>query len=359
MNYIFDVIALDSDFNIVAVLSYTNLQWTRKYYKSGTFSIQIPIKQYDTSFRYVYTKDRPEVGEISQINFIDERNISLSGYFLEEKLNRRVCYAMPSITNIKNNPSWLSQKGSAEDVAISFFNAFNDLEFEQNGNIISCKLNIESHDSKGRGDIVEHTRDNTQLGDKIHDILKPSLMSYKVEYNLEENKETFMVVKGLDCTQGNKYGNNPVIFSTTYGNLLNPNVVISSTNYKNAYLTYTKSEKDGIIVVEAKSERKKEDTSERFISISTSDNRSNYSSDEEFVAAINVTAHNELTKYPITLSYDFDTAISSYEYMKDFDIGYKCSIDIPAIGLHEDAVLVECAEVIKAGVWSMSMEFET
>ena len=77
MNYIFDVIALDSDFNIVAVLSYTNLQWTRKYYKSGTFSIQIPIKQYDTSFRYVYTKDRPEVGEISQINFIDERNVRL------------------------------------------------------------------------------------------------------------------------------------------------------------------------------------------------------------------------------------------------------------------------------------------
>ena len=58
----FNVMALDRNFNLVALLRYTNLQWSRKYHESGTFSIQIPIEQYQPSFKYIYTNARPETG---------------------------------------------------------------------------------------------------------------------------------------------------------------------------------------------------------------------------------------------------------------------------------------------------------
>ena len=59
-----NVLALDKDFQIVSMLAYTNLQWTRKYYESGTFSIEIPVNQYRDDMKYIYTKDRREMGLI-------------------------------------------------------------------------------------------------------------------------------------------------------------------------------------------------------------------------------------------------------------------------------------------------------
>ena len=35
----FNVIALDEKYQIVSLLRYTNLQWNRKYFEPGTFSL--------------------------------------------------------------------------------------------------------------------------------------------------------------------------------------------------------------------------------------------------------------------------------------------------------------------------------
>ena len=357
-NYAFEVMALDADFNIVSLLRYTNLQWTRKFYEAGTFSVQIPLQQYNPGFKYIYTKDRPEVGEISQINFIDNTTVNLSGYFLEEKLNRRVCYQKPSKTNITNSPDWITQSGAAEDVACAFFDAFKDIEFTQDDATLMCALGIESCVSSARGLNVEHTRDNTALGDKLHSILRPSLMSYRVNYDFAQNKAALEIVESVDCSQNNPYQNNPVIFSTRYGNLRNPNVLLSDTDYKNCYIVCTKSRNSDIIVTEAKSLRKDSDTAYRFLFVDSNENRSDYSSDEAFSAAINSVGKNELDNHRITMSFDFEATMGSYEYMTDFDIGYICSPEVAELGLSEDAVLIECAEVIKEGTWSMTMEFD-
>lgn len=122
MEHTIEVMGLDKDFNIVGLLTYSNLQWRRRFYECGTFSIQIPIEQYDASIKYIFSKDRPEVGEISQINYIEsngERTFALSGYFLENELNRRIVYQVGT-GNITNNPTWINQTGNAEDVATAF-----------------------------------------------------------------------------------------------------------------------------------------------------------------------------------------------------------------------------------------------
>ena len=361
MNNKFEVMALDADFAIVSLLRYVNLQWTRKFYEAGTFSIQIPLKQYSPSFKYIYTKDRPEVGEISQINFIDNETVNISGFFLEEKLNIRVVYPMPYKTNITNNPDWVVKRGTAEDVALAFFEAFKDVEFTSGDNTTLCELGINSAESQGRGVTVEHTRQGEQLGDKLHEILKPSLMSYRVNYDFVTSEQNIEILQSKDCTQDNTENNNPVIFSTRYGNLRNPNIVLSDTDYKNAYFVsakYTQSGNDDIIILEANTEKTAADTSDRFLFIQSSDARSNYASEEEYIAALHAASHNEIEKHSITMSFDFDATLGSYIYREDFDIGTRCSIEVSDIGISADAVLIECAEVIKEGTWSMTMDFE-
>ena len=83
----FNTIALDKNYQIVSLIRSTNLQWSRKFHEAGTFSIQIPIEQYNSSMRYIYTKDRPELGKITQINYVRQQQykyIQLSGYFMEK-----------------------------------------------------------------------------------------------------------------------------------------------------------------------------------------------------------------------------------------------------------------------------------
>lgn len=375
-NHFFDVIGLDADFNVVQLLKYSNLQWRRRYYESGTFSIQIPVEQYDPAIKYIYTKDRPEVGEISQINYMESngtKTFALSGYFLEEELNRRICYSYPTYSNIPNKPTWISAKDAAENVAFKFFSTFADFTFDEEdspiGTLIEhkCKLGINAGTSLGRGKTSEHERCNEKLGDKIYSILKPSEMSFRVEYDFLNNVKTFNCWTGLDRTQGNVEGNNPVVFSTRYGNLKNPNIVWSDSDYKNCYIvsnTYSDTsdtvpaDNENIVMTRAASEELSTDTSTRFIYVNASVNRADYENSSYYIAAMHAEAHAALLEHKRTFSFDFDADAGSYEYMQDFDLGDKCSLEVKELGISQDAVLSSIDEVIKNGTWTMTMNFE-
>ncbi len=358
-----EIMGLDKDFNIVCYLSYSNLQWRRKWYESGSFSVQIPADQYDDSIKYIYTKDRPEVGEISQVNYIKDEGsyiFALSGYFLEEQLNRRVVYKLGS-GNITNGPTWVNQSGAAETVATAFFNAFKDVKYTYNNTAFESILGIEAQASQGRGKNSEHERGEEYLGNKVHTILKPSEMSYRVLYDLDSNKKVFKCVKGHDRTQDNEDDENPVIFSTAYGNLKNPNILISDTDYKNCYISSNRYTEDDveIVDVQANCERADGDTSDRFLNNDASVNRNDYSTTAEYIAAIHSQGHEKLIECKKKATFEFDALEGSYEYLEDFDIGDKCSLEVPEVGLSKDAVLIECTEVIKKGTWTLTLEFDT
>ena len=40
------LLALDEEFNPIGYFGYINLQWIRRYYEPGEFSVQIPIEMY-------------------------------------------------------------------------------------------------------------------------------------------------------------------------------------------------------------------------------------------------------------------------------------------------------------------------
>lgn len=359
----FNVIALDVDFNVVALLRYTNIQWSRKYHECGTFSVQIPLEQYDSSFEYIYTKDRPEVGRITQINYIDNSSykyMQLSGYFMENELNRMVAYSK-GVGNIISGPDWAEKIGYAEDVAHDFFNAFSNIQFSKNGSNVQYGIGIAAGVNSRRGLMVHHVRENSYLGDKIYHILKSSGLSYRVLYDFESNEKTFEVWSGLDRSE-EQTTNNPIVFSTRYGNIKNPNILIDNSTYKSGCIIVNNSTSDNAEVSYTRAIIDPDEiySDNAFLALNSSSNPGDYSTPEEFYAALEAEGQSEKdSNWTRTMNLEFDPVVGSYEYMQDFDIGDICSIEIQEIGISANARLIGCYEVVKQGVWTLTMEFGT
>ena len=58
----FEVLCLNENLESLGYLKYINLQWNRRYYECGDFSVQILAENYDAEVRYLYRPERDEVG---------------------------------------------------------------------------------------------------------------------------------------------------------------------------------------------------------------------------------------------------------------------------------------------------------
>lgn len=94
-----EVFILDGDFKrLTGSIPYDSLIWHRRYYGVGEFQMQVRSSLYSTDWAYVYCEDRPETGVIQKVEYDDttegprngEDTIIVSGFFLEEMLNRLV-----------------------------------------------------------------------------------------------------------------------------------------------------------------------------------------------------------------------------------------------------------------------------
>ena len=94
-----EVFILDEDFKrLTGSIPYDSLIWHRRYYGVGEFQMQVRSSLYSTDWAYVYCDDRPETGVIQKVEYDDttegprngEDTIIVSGFFLEELLNRLV-----------------------------------------------------------------------------------------------------------------------------------------------------------------------------------------------------------------------------------------------------------------------------
>lgn len=395
----FNILALDENFQIIGIVAFINLQWSRKFHESGTFSLSVPLGQYKSTWKYIYTPDRKEVGEITQINYVSKdgfQQMYLSGYFLEEELNRMVVYpyttemigasevreqGMPSTIVKGTQPTWNVKSGRSNVVAHDFFNAFKTISFKnfpmelttedypENPQRFTYRLNIEDGTSDaGTYKKTSDTRNGEQLGDKIYSILKPSGASFRIRFDFTTAKKYFDVYLGKDRRENNKT-NNPVIFSTKYGNITNPNILISDNDTKDCLIqggeatiydwSEDVSEKSILVIASASS-----DSIGRFYykDIQSVDQPENtyYSPPYYDIKGIyNSIAREELKDRGTVINVDFDAIEGSYEYMVDFDLGDLVSIEIPEIDFSADARLIGCYETIESGVWNLSLEFGT
>ncbi len=383
----FSVKILDSDFNLVTPIYYDNLQWDREYNKVGKFVIDGVVGEYDRdTWKYVYTAERKEFGKISQVNLKKsggKRTLTISGLFVENELNKMICYTKPSHfdddagthygTSVlsTNAPTWVTQEGNADVVARAFFDGFKQISFRNylvgdfSGSTLVTKnfaLDIDFGSvESGTYNYAVHTRNNERLGDKLYNILKESKASYEVIFDYLNRTKTLNIIHGTNRTQtSHAYGVNPICFSMTNGSIKSVSMVSSDTDTKDVVLQYAEDETQTLILINAMS-----DSIGRFTAKSMSSNQSDFINDEtvdfnqadkDHKLAVMADASLRLHELEDVVNIQFDFVNSSYRYIEDFELGDEVSVDLPELGISLDTQIIACHEVIKQGVWSMTLE---
>ena len=67
-----DLVFLDSNFNTIKFVDYINLQWNRRYYECGQYSVQILARDFDKEFQYVYRASEREIGVVQKVVYTGE-----------------------------------------------------------------------------------------------------------------------------------------------------------------------------------------------------------------------------------------------------------------------------------------------
>lgn len=96
-----EVFALsDEMLRLTGSIPYKSLIWTRRYSKSGEFSIVVPSDVYTPDWAFIYADDRPEMGIVQKVEYNDSAatyggvdTVTVSGMFFESALNNIVFLA--------------------------------------------------------------------------------------------------------------------------------------------------------------------------------------------------------------------------------------------------------------------------
>ena len=216
-------------------------------------------------------------------------------------------------------------------------------------------LNIEFGETEaGNYHASTHNRNNELLGNKLYSILKPSGGSYEIIFDYVNRKKTLNVIIGKDRTWGNADRNNPVILSSTNGTLTSASIVTSTTGTKDAVVQTLNGEDEVLVLANATS-----DSIGRFVHKEIAASDTDYATEDAFKTAVLNDAREALYDYQDIYNFNFEAEFGSYEYIEDFDLGDLISVTIPEIGLNVDVRIIACYEVVKDGVWSMSIEVGT
>lgn len=209
-----NIYALDENFNVVSIgITYFNLQWNRRYYDFGDFTIEIPLELYDQSWAYIGTTDRPELGMIQKIQEHGSNDVTvlLSGFFCEKMLDDKTCY-----------PRYKGDVSTTEAAARNIFEKYKD----------DLPIQLRPANSPMLGDRTQSDFSDDNMGEKLYSILEPRELSYRVTYDYLENQLYFGIWQGLDRTQSQSK-NEFQTFSLEFGNVGSRSINIDNSDYKN------------------------------------------------------------------------------------------------------------------------------
>lgn len=326
-----EIIGLDSEFNICALLDPVNIQWNTKYYEYGNCIVQIPLSQYNSAIKYIYSPDRRELGVVKKANYETDINnfssVILNCYFYECEMNREVI-----------NPTFQGS-GNTED------------EITRMVTVNKGDIDLKVAESQGRGTDTSFNDLGTELGEQAYYILKLHEMSFKVDYDIATNEFTFSIFEGIDRTQEQMI-NEPITFSTEFENLDNPIMLLDESSYKTHALVITAEGFDNQTVTIDEDANPK-----RWITIDASsveyvDTDANYYADVQDYA-IGILQDT----YPNKTSVSGDTITEGYIYLADYACGDKCNIILNEVGVMVEARIIEVNEVFKESQHTIELQF--
>ena len=74
----------------VKMIDFVELQWSRKYFESGSFVLYMAAKDYDPNVKYIQCIGRPETAMVQKVVYEEKNNgefVTLSGFFIDKVLD--------------------------------------------------------------------------------------------------------------------------------------------------------------------------------------------------------------------------------------------------------------------------------
>ena len=324
---------MDENFELLGEVIPSNVQWNRKYYEFGDYSIVIPSRQFDKNAKYIYRTDRKQLGIINKPSYDDSKKyVTLSGYFVEKKLNDKIIYPV------------YRGSGEVSSVCSQIFNSYKD----------DLGIDIAEPQMMASGDTIDIQITGEELGTKLFSILQTQEMSYKVNYDFVTNKLDLVFYKGLDRTQ-DQFDNNFVMFSKNFENISNVQADIDDSNYKN-YFVVAGGEEGVNRVVEVVDLSSGGYKKMVFIDARDLQQQEGQSLDD-YKLELRQRGLEKAQDYLKITNITVNPVTSSYVYLEDYDLGDKCDIIVEELGIMIKARIIAVYEVIKNGYTTIELEF--
>ncbi len=329
-----NIYALDADRNLVTLgVPYSRLEWHRKYYEAGMFSMQVPLSIYDKTWKYVGTPDRPELGMLQKVVTTDNNQVQVSGFFCEKMLDDKTCY-----------PRYIGDVPHTETAVRNIFTRFKD----------DIPIELASENSPLLGNRTQSDFSDDLLGRKLYSILESREMSYRILYDYVANKLSFQVWQGLDRTQAQNE-NAYQVFSSEFGNIQKRTVNLDNSNYKNYaiipcnandagkeqntyYLDWSDGDYKKTVVFDMRSKKPEENQTM-----------------EDFKASILQEASEKLVAYAKIDDVDINP-VGGKGYLIDYDLGDKCDVILTDVGLKMETRIVGVEETFTSDEHAVTVE---
>lgn len=328
---------LGADFSTIrSDVEYINLQWTRRYYECGEFSVQIRMADYDQRIKYLYTPDRPEFAVIEKLvttQDITGDYVQLSGRFIESCLSRDVI--VPKLA-IKDTPQTIS-RSIVTDYAESF-----------PGQLVAQTPSEEDTD-----ETVDRNYLGEELDEATYALLQTVERSQRIVYDYDNERFLYSTWQGVDRTQSQDV-NSYALFSDMENNTEKISVDEDESGYKN-YAVIAMPE-DKFLYYDARPEGSTEGIRKKFFDYSSQSPEKDQT-DEEFEAACIQKAKEELLKWPQITNIEAKTMQYRFFYLQDYDLGDKCDIVNNALRKSYESRIIEVREVFKEGKHEVEIVF--
>lgn len=329
----------DQELNFIGIIeNFTSLQWSRKYFESGCFELQMSYSKHNQSLiragYLIWKKDSLEAGVIEYITR-EEYSLTVKGRFLSSYMDRRLIKSTFNASNRK-----------VEEVMF---------ELLQNATAIP---QVEYSKLKGFDEKITFQATYKNLLTYETKLSKYSNIAYRFRPDFVNKKILFETYKGFDRSI-NQSERPRVIFSESYENIKDTVYTLNEQLYKTVCYVGGQGEGDERTVVIVG-----DDTltglQRREVFLSATDINSNNITASEYKEVLKQRGETELNSDCIVESFESSCLpYGNFKYKRDFDLGDVVTITKESWGLQADLRITEINEIYESEIMSINLTFGT
>ena len=357
-----------------ADVPYFNLQWNRKYYESGDFSVQLKASDYDRSWDAFVVKSEAneekfgaqyghfEVGMILKTSFTESANgtyVELSGFMLDKLVDGCITsgfFASETTTSLHNVVNICYGKQG------EFVRPQGDLLWYENP----------AYGRGSHGDLEEHpcyalNYENpsffcVSIGKHFRQLAmnrECGIIAYQTGQldsdNVRPYPYVFRFFQGTDKSLGNAYGNTPVILSVKAGTASSAELARDlSSLYKGVVGTYGEDTSRKYVYSKAPTSQWNSEKWNMGFVVNQYNVDEGWSGKEADI--IEAKAASDAIGLAVTETFDLEAAGFGAEYVDEFNLGDVVTLHMAATDTFATARVIELNEVSKSGDYSLSVK---